>query len=936
MHPTMEHAMVSVATGVLGPLLGKLAALVEKEYAQLKGVRKEMVSLREELRSMNALLQKLAAEDDPDVQVKEWRNQIRDLSYDVEDCVDDFLRRVEHDVGGGTDAVGFFQKNFSRLKTLGARHGIADKIRQLKARVDDVSKRHGRYIYQGGSGSAAQLALRPAAAAVPIDPRLPALCGMAGSLVGIDGPREEIVALLNQVEGEEEHGKSLKVVSIAGFGGLGKTTLASEVYREVGEQFDCRVTVSVSQSPDIIKILTKILSGVKGQPSHTCNISDQQELIQEIRSYLLHKRYFIIIDDIWDPLVWEVIRAAFPDNYHGSRVITTTRVQSVAAICCSYRHKYVYRMKPLNEQDSRRLFFDRIFGSEDTCPGELKEVSSQILRKCGGLPLAIIIISSLLASQAAKVKEYWESVQSSMGSNVGTDRSLEVMRQILNLSYRDLPPHLKTCFIYLGAYPEDFEIWRDDLVRQWVAERFLEAVDVAGNCFNELINRSLIQPAGIGYSGEILSCTVHDLMLDLIIRKYSAEENFLTVVGISREIRIRGPTHNVRRLFHHSEVGTRRTLRMPALGTDLSKVRSFSICGSPRQGHIPALSKFKFIRVLILEFLVDSLDDAESAVNLTAICQLFQLRYLKIHSELKLLLPTRIRSLQHLETLEISSNLRSGVALPRDVAQLPCLSYLSILPHMKRLPEGTGAMRCLRSLAFFVLEEGSLDNVRRLRQLTNLKELYVRLPLDLRFAEAAEARLDVLCSSLPEHGDCKLYVIAWSPAAWFPCVPQWVGRLEKLYSLELGIGQLSKEGVAVLAGLPALVRLDLSIRGAPSESAAITATGFPALKHLIVTCRAPCLAFDAGAMPRLQTLQLEFNADGATAEQGGCGKALAGVQHLLGLKEIHAYIGGLGKPDDTEDSGRMDAVSAMRDAIGLHPNRPRLDIMCTQGRYGLQ
>ncbi|CAO2038296.1 unnamed protein product [Urochloa humidicola] len=931
MHPTMEHAMVSVATGVLGPLLGKLAALVE-EYTQLKGVRQEIVSLREEMRSMNALLQKLAAEDDPDVQVKEWRNQIRDLSYDVEDCVDDFLRRVEHDGGGSTDVVGFFQKNFSRLKTLGARHGIADKIRQLKARVDDVSKRHGRYIYEGGSGGSAGSA---AAAAVPIDPRLPALCGMAGSLVGIDGPREEIVALLN--EGEEEQGMRLKVVSIAGFGGLGKTTLASDVYREVGEQFDCRVTVSVSQSPDIIKILTKILTGVKGQPSHTCNITDQQELMQEIRSYLLNKRYFIIIDDIWDQLVWEVIRASFPDNHHGSRVLTTTRVQSVAAICCSYRHKYVYSMKPLNEQDSRRLFFDRIFGSEDSCPGELREVSSQILRKCGGLPLAIIIISSLLASQAAKVKEYWEHVQSSMGSNVGTDRSLEVMRQILNLSYRDLPPHLKTCFIYLGAYPEDSVIWRDDLVRQWVAEGFLEAVDVAGNCFNELVNRSMIQPVSIGYSGEVLSCTVHDLMLDLIIRKYSAEENFLTVVGISREIRIRGPTHNVRRLFHHSEVGRRRTLPMPALGTDLSKIRSFSICGSPSQGHIPALSKFKFIRVLILEFLVNSSDDdAESAVNLTAICQLFQLRYLKIHSEVELRLPTRIRWLQHLETLEISSMLRSGVALPRDVAQLPCLSYLSILPHMERLPEGTGAMRCLRSLAFFVLEEDSLDNVRGLRQLTNLKELYVRLPLDLRFAEAAEARLDVLRSSLPEHGDCKLYVIAWSPAAWFPRVPQWVGRLEKLYSLELGIGQLSKEGVAVLAGLPALVRLDLSIRGAPSKSAAITATGFPALKHLIVTCRAPCLAFEAGAMPMLQTLQLEFNADGATAERGGCGSALAGVQHLLGLKKISARIGGLGTPDTTEDSGRIDAVSALRDAIGLHPNRPRLDIMCTQGRYGLQ
>nr|CAB3449823.1 unnamed protein product [Digitaria exilis] len=325
MHPTVEHAMVSVATGVLSPLLRKLASLVEKEYAQLKGVRKEIISLREELRTMNALLEKVAAEDDHDVLVKEWRNQVRDLSYDVEDCVDDFLRRADEQQHGDTAArpghdVGFFHKSLSKLKKLGARHGVADQIRKLKARVDDVSKRHGRYIYGGACSSSAAAAAGPPLAAVAIDPRLPALCGRTGSLVGIDGQRDKIVELLKLNEQEAE----LKVVSIVGLGGLGKTTLACEVWRELRGQFDCHVTVPVSQSPDIIKILTKILSEVKGPQHHMCNISDLQDLIEEIKSCLLHRRYFIIIDDTWDPFVWEVIQCAFPDNNLGSRVITTT------------------------------------------------------------------------------------------------------------------------------------------------------------------------------------------------------------------------------------------------------------------------------------------------------------------------------------------------------------------------------------------------------------------------------------------------------------------------------------------------------------------------------------------------------------------------------------------------------------------------------------
>jgi hypothetical protein len=213
--------------------------------------------------------------------VKEWRNQIRDLSYDIEDCVDDFLHRVG---SGKQPDVGFFHKNFFKLRALGARHDIAEKIRHLKARVDDVSKRRGRYKLEEASSSSS------ADVSVPVDTRLSALYPTAGSLVGLDGPREEMVKLLS-TQGGQGNPKCLKVVSIAGFGGLGKTTLAYEVYRKLGEHFDCKVDVSVSQSSDIIKILAKILSQATGQPpSHIC--SDRQELTDQLRSYLLHKRYF--------------------------------------------------------------------------------------------------------------------------------------------------------------------------------------------------------------------------------------------------------------------------------------------------------------------------------------------------------------------------------------------------------------------------------------------------------------------------------------------------------------------------------------------------------------------------------------------------------------------------------------------------------------------
>jgi hypothetical protein len=68
----------------------------------------------------------------------------------------------------------------------------------------------------------------------------------------------------------------------------------------------------------------------------------------------------ILIDDIWNKSVWKNIRCALIENEHGSRVITTTRILDVAKEVGG-----VYQLQPLSTSDSRRLFYQRIFGTED-------------------------------------------------------------------------------------------------------------------------------------------------------------------------------------------------------------------------------------------------------------------------------------------------------------------------------------------------------------------------------------------------------------------------------------------------------------------------------------------------------------------------------------------------------------------------------------------
>lgn len=215
-------------------------------------------------------------------------------------------------------------------------------------------------------------------------------------------------------------------------------------------------------------------------------------------------------------------------------------------------------MKPLNNDDSKRLFMKRTFGHKDDCPLELKETSDDILRKCDGLPLAIVNIASLLATKRPS-KEEWEGVHKSIGSTLEQDHELGVVKNILFLSYYDLPYYLKICLLDLSIFPEDYQIDRLRLIRRWMAEGLIieqqgrSMEDTGESYISELINKNMIQPVGIDYSGRPRACRVHDIMLDLIV-SLSTKENFATILG-SQKLTL---ANKIRRLSIHGDCEERK------------------------------------------------------------------------------------------------------------------------------------------------------------------------------------------------------------------------------------------------------------------------------------------------------------------------------------------------------------------------------------------
>nr|ALO70044.1 NBS-LRR-like resistance protein [Oryza sativa] len=788
--------------GVMKPLLAKLTTLMGDEYKKLKGVRNQVSFLKDELTTMSAFLEKLAFMDDDggelDPLVKDWRNHL----------------------GGGADASGFLQKTARRLKTLRVRHQIANQIDEIKARVIEVNQRRKRYELDGCSNSRAS---DPAV----VDPRLTSLYQKADNLVGIDGPTEELIQLLTDA-GQQK----LMVVSIVGFGGLGKTTLAKQVYDKIGQQFDCKAFVSVSQRPDIARLLSTIQSKLNIQESSQAH--EVQDIIDGIRYYLGNKRYLIVVDDLWKREAWDIISCAFPENANGSRVIVTTRVEDVACWACS-NHQYIHRMKPLNSEDSKRLFFKRVIRSKDGCPSQYEEVSAEILKKCGGLPLAIITIASLLACEQARIMQEWESIRNSLGTPFGTNPSLEGMRQILNLSYKNLPLHLRTCLLYLAKYPEDSSIDRDDVVRQWIAEGFVRSSpgqdleDVGKSYFNELINRGLIQPEQNNY-GVVMGCRVHDMMLDLILSRCK-EDNFISVAYSCEEYMLIAGQHGynynkVHRLSVQSmdsESDCTILMEGGVIPARLAHVRSVSLFGKhPRELPL-LLPLFKYLRVLHITFYL--LDQAD----LTAIRHLVQLGYLLFVSHcFKVELPSRICGLVHLETLEIVAY--HAVSFPSDIVSLACLSHLR-LPR-GGLPNGIPKIKSLRTLEMFHPPDMDIE---ALGELTNLRKL--SLFFDLEATMGTASNLNALGSSIGKLQNlryleftvptvrfdddgllgslsafpCSIEIL--KPETWrFSRIPTWINAdLCHLHLLELLVSETCTDEVGVVGELPSLIHLHLQV-----------------------------------------------------------------------------------------------------------------------------
>ncbi|XP_039119051.1 probable disease resistance protein RF9 [Dioscorea cayenensis subsp. rotundata] len=552
----------------------------------------------------------------------------------------------------------------------------------------------------------------------------------------------------------------------------------------------------------------------------------ENDLIDMLNDSLRTQRFLIVLDDIWREDVWNQMQRSFPDVNNGSRVLITTRFLNVAKRADPRSNPY--ELPLLNDDESMKLLLKKAFPYEDVeanFTNELLDIGLRLMHKCDGLPLALVVLGGLLSIKD-KTPVVWRRVLETMDWAVEGKECQEIFA----LSYEDLPYHMKSCFLYLGAYPEDYEITGNVLIRQWIAEGFIPQEerktmeDTGEAILEELIQRSLIHVNTKKNNGSVKKCGVHDLLLDFA-RSAAKKDFFLTVCSnendqptyLASSRRVAFHNVNITKINENCRVSTMHGLRtLMAFGRDYS-----AIYDSP-------IFRFTLLRVLDLTELVRLPKEIELMIHL---------RYLRLGCGP--CLPLSVGNFQSLETVL----LRAGAEIPITLWKIMTLRHVQI---WRCKPPQSLELKNLLALEY--VEFGSyktinwrFPNLRKLKvfidkeyQRTMLSHLLCGLHHLVSLCingDQSDCPIEINTKDFPFHNHLLSLMLFgfWPKGGAVSEFPTCLTKLELLGS------RLEQDPMPKLERLQYLVTLKLFENVYLGKTMVCSTGGFPSLKSLFIT-----------------------------------------------------------------------------------------------------
>ncbi|KAI5341997.1 hypothetical protein L3X38_009872 [Prunus dulcis] len=500
--------------------------------------------------------------------------------------------------------------------------------------------------------------------------------------------------------------------------GVGKTTLAAQVFNEIvaTDQFKPTAWVCVSDDFNLERVTKQILESVTSRHYPT---EDFNQVQQYLHTELAGKKFLIVLDDVWGTCsygLWMKLQSPFRDGAAGSKIIVTTRDAEVSKMMGA--GTLVHNLELMKNDVCFEVFEQHAFRNVNRdIPPNFESLKEKIVARCSGLPLAARTLGGLLLR---KEMNEWEEILNNKLWSLSNERDI---LPVLRLSYHYLPSHLKRCFAYCSILPNDYEFGEKQLILLWMAEGLIQQPpeanrqmeDLGHDYFQELLCRSLFQKASENNSRYVM----HDLVTDLAqwaagntcFRLEDKKGDNLQSVCFRHSSFIIGHYDGVQKFEAYREVKRLRTF----LPLSLSDIWWSSQCLA-RTVIFDLLPQMQYLRVLSLNgYRVTELPDS--------IGNLKYLRYLDFsHTDITSL-PEPTTTLFNLQTL-ILKGCSLLEALPINLRNLVNLRHLnnSEVDSLKAMPPQLGRLTNLQSLPNFVVGKGSDESgIREIGSLSHLR-----------------------------------------------------------------------------------------------------------------------------------------------------------------------------------------------------------------------
>ncbi|XP_072963758.1 putative disease resistance protein RGA3 [Typha angustifolia] len=483
-----REEMATILRAFVSTCANKLATLIKERVVLVLGVKDELKRLQRRMEIIEGVLEDAERQRIQDSAIDAWLNELKDVMYDADDIIDICRYKggnllEDQPSSSSNPLVRCLFPLLSCFSTIRVRHEIGGRIKSLNNRLEEIHKDKVMFSLKDGGTN---------------DPRVArASAIMTSPLLDVDVVGTEIEAaaaeLVKRIISKE--GKQHQIIAIVGMGGVGKTTLSQKVYNDptMKNHFSVIVWTCVSRSYSEIELLKEIIRSSGGDYGRAESIA---ELHQKLRAVVSGKRFFLVLDDVWQSDVWtNLFRVPLQSGDGNGRILITTRDQNVAK---GMGAVHIHEVKQLSIKFGWQLLCKRAYLEREEDVLSLRDVGIQIVKKCGGLPLAIKTVAGILATKEPNKRE-WEKL---LGSDAWSMKKFpEDLTGALYLSYEDLSPELKQCFLYCSFYPEGELLVRENLNRFWIAEGFIKVKrggdqimeDTAEEYYNELVRRSLLQ-----------------------------------------------------------------------------------------------------------------------------------------------------------------------------------------------------------------------------------------------------------------------------------------------------------------------------------------------------------------------------------------------------------------------------------------------------------